>query len=68
MESTTSLIVGMLFGAVGFGYILYARKQKMAVPLLAGVALLFIPYLVSNSLLLIVAGLALVAAPFFWKL
>ena len=67
MDSTTSLIVGMLFSAVGFGYILYARKQKAAVPLVAGLGLVVIPYLFSSLLLLSLMGLACVALPYFWR-
>jgi len=31
MESESQIFWGMLFGAIGFGFFLYGRKQKAAV-------------------------------------
>jgi hypothetical protein len=54
---------GMLFGAVGLGYLAYARRQRAPLPLLCGVALLAFPYFVSNAWAMGLAGAALVALP-----
>jgi hypothetical protein len=67
MESESQIIWGMLFGAIGFGYFLYGRKQKAAMPFLSGVALCIFPYFVSNVYLMVLIGVVLLALPYFIK-
>lgn len=66
--STSLLLWGVLFGAVGFGYFLYGKKQRAAVPLLSGLALMVVPYFISNSWALALVGVALAAVPYFVRL
>jgi hypothetical protein len=63
--STTSLLFGVLFGAIGFGYLVYGRRQQKGIALLSGVALCAFPYFISNIVLLIIIGLVLIALPFY---
>jgi len=65
--NTASLLWGVLFGAVGLGLFVYGKKQKALVPLACGVALMVLPYLVSNAWLLAGVGLALVVIPCFFR-
>jgi len=67
MESEFQLIWGVLFGAIGFGYFLYGRKQKAAMPFLCGIALCFFPYFVSNVYMMVLIGAVLLALPYFIK-
>ena len=64
MDDNT-LLWGMVFGSFGMGYISYGKKQKRTVALLCGIALIVFPYFVTDTLWMIVTGLALLAAPFF---
>ena len=66
--SISLLLWGVLFGAVGFGYFLYGKKQRAVVPLLSGIALMVVPYFISNSWVLVLVGAALVAVPYFVRL
>ena len=66
--NTSSLLWGLLFGSIGFGFLLYGRKQRAVVPLLCGLALMVFPYFVSNNILLVVIGAALMAIPYFLRL
>jgi hypothetical protein len=68
MTNTSLLIWGVLFGAIGLGFFTYGRRQKAAVPLFTGVALFVIPYFISNVFLLVVAGVMLMALPFFIRI
>jgi len=68
MTDTAQLMWSMLFGAVGMGLFIYGKKQRAAIPLLAGMALLVFPYFVSNLYLLLIIGAALTALPFFVRL
>jgi len=57
----------LLFGSIGLGFFIYGRKQRAAVPLICGLALMIFPYFVSNSILLVVIGVALIAIPYFFR-
>ena len=62
------LLWGLLFGSIGFGFFMYGRKQKAPVPLICGLALMFFPYFVSNTMLLVAIGVALIVIPYFVRL
>ncbi len=65
---TSTLLWGLLFGSIGLGFFVYGRRQKMVVPLLTGVALMILPYCVSNTILLVVLGIGFVAIPYFVRM
>ena len=44
---------------------MYGRKQRAVVPLLCGLVLLVVPYLISSAWLLLVIGGAVVAIAYF---
>jgi len=67
MMDSTLLLWGVLFGAIGIGFFTYGKKQKAIVPLCAGVALCIVPYFISNVYLLVLAGVLLIAAPYFFR-
>jgi len=50
---------------MGFAYFVYGKRQQRLTALLAGVALMVYPYFIANTLLLVILGTALCAAPFF---
>lgn len=62
------ILWGLLFGAIGFGFFVYGKKQKAIVPLVCGLALMIFPYFVSSTLLLVVVGTVLIAAPYFVRI
>ena len=63
--TTASLLWSVLFGAVGMGYFVYGKKQRAAVPLVCGVALMVFPYMVPSTYWMVVVGGALAAIPYF---
>lgn len=65
MSSTAVLMWGMLFGAIGFGFFLYGKKQRAVVPLITGIVLCVFPYFIENVYVLVGVGLLLVAIPYF---
>jgi hypothetical protein len=65
--SGASLGLGVFFGAVGLAYFVYGKKQQRFVPLLCGIGLMVFPYFMSNTVLLVVVGLALSAIPYFFR-
>jgi hypothetical protein len=58
----------MVFGAVGLAYFVYGKKQQRLVPLFCGLGLMAFPYFVSNTVLVVVVGLALLVIPYFFRL
>ena len=68
MDSVAVLLWGMLFGAIGFGYFLYGKKQKAVVPLITGIVLCVVPYLIANVYVLVMVGVILMAIPFFVRI
>lgn len=65
--STATILWGLLFGSIGFGFFLYGKRQRVIVPLVCGLALMVYPYFVSGTLLLLVIGIALMAVPYFLR-
>jgi len=59
----TTLIFGLLFGAVGTVYLALARKEHDATYLVCGVALILYSYFVENILLIVLIGAVLIAVP-----
>lgn len=68
MNDTSMLLWGVVFGSVGLGFFIYGRKQRAVVPLVTGIALFVLPYLITNLYLLMLAGTVLVALPYFLRL
>ncbi len=67
MGDPVSIMFAVLFGAIGTGYLVYGRKQREGIPLLAGIILCAFPYFVHSVILVILIGAATMALPFFVK-
>lgn len=65
MGSVASIVWGMLFGAIGVGFFVYGKRQQTITPLLCGLVLMIYPWFVTNAVLLVVIGIALMAIPYF---
>jgi len=65
--NTTTLFLGLIFGSIGMGFLIYGRKQKHGIALLSGVALCALPYLVSDILFITLIGAGVMALPFLYK-
>ena len=61
------LFAGILFSAIGFAAFLYGRKQAKWAPMVFGAALVLITFVIPDTLLLWVAGVALCAALFWFR-
>ena len=47
---------------------MYGKRQKAVVPLICGLVLMIFPYFISNAILLVAIGIALVALPYFVRI
>ena len=68
MDMGTTLMVSVLFSAIGTGYFVYGKKQRQVVPLLTGLALCVYPYFLSNGYAIVVVGILLTAVPWLIRL
>lgn len=66
--SIAALVWGVVFGSVGLSFFVYGKKQHAVVPLVCGVGLMTIPYVVSNLFLLVGIGVVFIALPYVLRL
>jgi len=67
MDPSLKLFISLLFGGVGMGLFIYGKKQQNGVAFGCGVALCVLPYFITNTVLLLIAGMVLMALPFFLR-
>ncbi|THB64979.1 MAG: hypothetical protein D6B27_09410 [Gammaproteobacteria bacterium] len=67
-NSVSTLMWGIVWGSIGFGYFIYGRKQKAVIPFLCGIALMVLPYLISSALLLFIVCIAVMFIPYYIKI
>jgi hypothetical protein len=48
----TFVLASLLWGSIGIGYFIYGKKQREIVPLIAGLVMIAVSYLVSSALLM----------------
>ncbi len=65
--NVASMLWGVVFGSVGFGYFLYGRKQAALVPLVCGLLLMVFPFAVSNPYGMVAIGVGLMSIPYFYR-
>jgi hypothetical protein len=58
-----TLLLNLLFGAIGTVYLIYGKKQHDPMYLVFGFLLCIYSYLFSNVVLILVIGAALIAVP-----
>ena len=66
--NSTQLLLGVILSSIGLGYFLYGKKQKMTVPLVAGLVLMVFPYFIEHNFLLSGTGIVLSIIPYFLRL
>jgi hypothetical protein len=64
---TTSLMLSVLFGAIGMGFLVYGKKAGRLIPIVAGLGLMIIPYTISNNYILTGVCAGLTAMPFLMR-
>lgn len=62
--SMTTIVISLIAGLVGSAFFIYGKKNCNFKMLFSGVALCVVPYFIGNTILLIVACVAMAAAPF----
>ena len=65
--SSTSLILGGIFSAIGAAALFYGKKQSRMKPMLIGIGLLVYPFFITDTVMLAVIGGLLTAALFIFR-
>lgn len=68
MDSTSTLMWGVIFGSIGLGFFVYGKKQKAIIPFFSGIGLMVVPYFISNIYILVLSGIVLIALPYFIRI
>jgi hypothetical protein len=68
MSATSTIIWGVIFGSIGFGFFVYGKKQKAYIPLFCGIGLMVVPYLIPNLYGLVLCGVVLSVLPYFIRI
>lgn len=58
------LLLSMVYSTVGLGMFMYGKKAVRFVPLLAGIALMIVPYFLGSLLWMSIICVVLMASPF----
>ena len=59
------LFASLIWGSIGVGYIIYAKKQQEIVPLIGGLIMIAVSYLVSSALLMSLISIAVIVTVYF---
>lgn len=65
---TATILWSLLFGAIGMGYFIYGKRQAQVVIRYTGLALMLFPYVVSDTVVMVITGVLLLILPRFIKL
>ena len=63
MPSPAAIMLNLFFGAVGAAYFIYGKKQSHYTALIAGLALMVVPYFIGNGYLLCAVCIVIMLAP-----
>jgi len=63
----TSIMLSLLFGTAGLGFLMYGKNAGRVVPMGAGLALMICPYFIPSVAVLMVVCTALMVVPFFLR-
>ena len=67
MPDPDTFLWGLIFGAIGCGYVLYGKNAGKFFIAMLGIALCLFPYFISDTIPMILVGTGLTLAPLFFK-
>ncbi|MEI7940358.1 MAG: amino acid transport protein [Verrucomicrobiota bacterium] len=61
MDISSTLFASLIWGSIGMGFAIYGKKQRTTVPLVGGILLMGISYVIGSALVMSLVGVVLVA-------
>jgi len=62
-----SILIGTIAGIIGGGYLVYGKKQRNPAAMICGALLIIYTYTTDNVWVLLLGGVVLCAAPFYFR-
>ena len=59
---TSFLFASLLWGSVGMGYFIYGKKQSAMMPMIGGIVMIAVSYVVSSWLLMSLLSIGIIVA------
>ena len=63
--NSNTLFASLIWGSVGFGFFIYGKKQGAMIPLIGGIAMMAVSYLIPNWLGMSLVSLGLIAGVWY---
>jgi len=63
--SAGTLFASLIWGTIGFGFFIYGKKQSSFIPMIGGIALIAISYLISSPLYMSLTAVGILAVMWF---
>lgn len=63
--NTNFLLASLVWGSVGVGYFIYGKKQQEVAPLVGGLIMIAISYLVGSALLMSLISIGIMVAVYY---
>jgi hypothetical protein len=60
-DISSTLFASLIWGSIGLGFAIYGKKQRATAPLVGGILLMGISYLIGSALTMSLVGVVLVA-------
>jgi len=68
MFNANFLFASLIWGSVGVGYFIYGKKQSSWLPMIGGVLMIAVSYLVASALLMSLISIGIILALYvLWK-
>jgi hypothetical protein len=64
---TGTLFASLLWSSIGVGFFIFGKKQGSAGPLIGGIVLVALAYLITSVLWMSLAAIAVIAGIYFWS-
>ena len=68
MFNANFLFASLIWGSVGVGYFIYGKKQRSSVPMIGGIVMIAVSYLIGSALLMSLVSIGIILAIYvLWK-
>ena len=65
--SWVAVVSGLIFSSIGFIGFIHGKKNRLWRPTIVGIALMVYPYFFASTVAVIMVGIALTAALYYWR-
>jgi hypothetical protein len=63
--SAATLFASLIWGSIGVGFFIYGKKQSAFIPMIGGLAMVFVSYFITSPLYMSLTSVGILAAIWF---